>query len=191
MRYSFNDRLFPTGIPEELEDLIYLFTYARTRAELHYRSNKAKQTSILMPVPPRWKNLLSRGRFNWTRYLAGEHIIDVSAVKVAVRYVNWHCLRSKKCPIARFAQISTKISLCRNLNCFWTRENTIIMIWLLLSVCSIDDFRVGAFKGAGYNEFCRIPSFTHPLSRYYPLRLCEIPVVPALISYLLDFTTSD
>ena len=110
MRYSFKDRLFPVELPEEIEDMIFMFTYNQSRAELHYSANRAKQTSLLMPVPPRWKNLITQGRFNWTKYLAGDHIIDIEAVKVAVRYVNWHCLRSKKCPIAKFAQISTKIS---------------------------------------------------------------------------------
>ena len=188
MRYDFSHQLFPVDLPDVIEDLIYLFTYDQTQAELQFRSHRARQTTKLMPVPPRWKNLLTEGRFDWCKYLSGEHVICIEAVKCAVRYINWHCLRSKKCPIARFALISTKTSLCRSLSCFWTRENTVIMIWLLLSVCSIDDFRVGAFHGAGYNEFCRIPPFTHPLSKYYPLRLCEIPVVPTLIRYLLEFT---
>jgi len=188
MRYNFSHSLFPKELPEVLEDLIYTFAYDQTRDELHYRSHRARQATHLMPVPPMWKNLLTQGRFDWHKYLSGEHVICIEAVKCALGYINWHCLRSKKCPIAKFSQITTKTSLSRSLGCFWTRENTVIMIWLLLSVCSIDDFRVCAFRGAGYQEFCRIPSFTHPLSKYYPLRMCEIPMIPSLITYLLEFT---
>lgn len=183
MRYTFADKLFPPCILTDLIDVIYDFAYKKTKENLHYESWTAKQCSFLMPTPPSWKAFVGDNGFDYSRFLNGDNIIDVESVKVALDLINWHSLRVKQCPIARYTRITTKTAIRRGLDNVYIRDNLVLMVWMLLSSCTVDDFRVKAFKGAGFTEYCRIPIFSHPLSRYYPPQRN----LSGIVTFLLDF----
>ena len=183
MRYTFADPLFPTGVPSDLIDLIYDFAYNKTKQRLHYDTWTARQCSHLMPTPPSWKAFVTDNGFDYFKFLRGDNIINVEAVKIALDFINWHSLRVKRCPIARYTRITTKAAIRRGLDNVYIRDNLVIMVWLLLSCCTVDDFRVKAFKGAGFSEYCRVPTFSHPLSRYYPPHRD----LSGVVTFLLDF----
>ena len=183
MRYTFADRLFPKEVFPDLIDLIFDYAYCKTIQQLHHETWTAKQCSYLMPTPRSWKNFITDNKFNYARFLRGENMIDISAVKNALDLINWHSIRVKRCPLARYTRITTKTAMKRGLDNAYIRDNIIQMVWLLLVTCTTTDFRVKAHIGCGYFEFCRIPTFSHPLSRYYPARTLQ----EGLVTFLLDF----
>ena len=183
MRYTFADQLFPKCIVKDIENIVYDFAYMKTKQQLHTDTWTAKHCSYLMPTPPSWKALVTDKGFDYSKYLRGDNIIDVEAVKIALNFINWHSMRVKRCPIARYTHLTTKTSMRRGLDNVYIRDNLILMVWLLLTACTIDDFRVKTFKGRHFTEYCRIPVFSHPLSRYYPPNRN----MTGIVSFLLDF----
>ena len=167
MRY-FTDRLYPIPIPDVIDDLIFQFTYNRTRHEVHHRCFIAKQSTALMPTPRAWKHFLINGRFSFRRFLNGDNIIDLDAVRESLNCLNWHVLKAKRSPIARFTLITTKRALERGITNPYNSDNTVLMIWLLLANSTMSDFKSRAFRSGMYEHYCRVPMFTHPLSKYYP-----------------------
>ena len=183
MRYTFADPIFPKEVLPDIIDIIYDFAYKKTKEKLHYDTWTARQCSYLMPTPPSWKAFISDNGFNYYKFLRGDNIIDLESVKTALDLINWHSMRVKRCPIARYTRITTKSAIRRGLDNEYIRDNLVLMVWLLLTSCNVDDFRVKAFKGAGFTENCRVPMFTHPLSRYYPPRRN----MSGIVTFLLDF----
>ena len=183
MRYTFADRLFPPYIIPALCDLIFDFAYQKNAKQLHYESWSARQCTYLMPTPLSWKNFITDRKFDYKKFLRGDNMIDISAVKIALDLINWHSMRVKRCPMSRYTRITTKRAMARGLNSPYIRDNIINMIWLLLVTCTPDDFRVKAHTTDGYNVFCKIPLFSHPLSRYYPPHVLS----EGIVTFLLDF----
>ena len=183
MRYTFADKLFPLDVIPEIKDLIFKFTYDKTAQQLHYDTWIARQCTHLMPTPKSWKNYLTDNKFDYAKFLRGENMINIKSVKSALDLINWHSIRVKRCPIARYSRITTKTAMKRGLNNKFIRDNIIHMVWLLLVTCTTTDFRVRAHTGSGYMDFCRIPMFSHPLSRYYPPQIPE----SGFVTFLLDF----
>ena len=183
MRYTFADKIFPDIVIKDIENIVYDFAYKKTKMQLHYESWTARQCSLLMPTPISWKAFITNRCFDYSKYLNGGCIIDIDSVKSALELINWNRLRKKRCPLCRYTRITTKSAMRRGLDNVYIRNNIIKMIWMLLSTCTVDDFRVRAHKGSGYAEYCRIPTFTHPLSRYFPPQRD----IDGIVSFLLDF----
>lgn len=187
MRYTFADRLFPLRVIPEIIDMIFDYAYKKSKRQLHYESWSAKQCTHLMPTPKSWKHFLTNNQFDYSKFLRGDSMINIKAVKTALDLINWHSIRVKRCPLSRYTRITTKAAMKRGLSNMYIRDNIIQMVWLLLVTCTVGDFRVRAHTIPGltsaYNIFCKIPLFSHPLSRYYP------PHIPAegIVTFLLDF----
>ena len=184
MRFTFADNLFPNEIITDIENLVYDFAYNKTKVQLHYESWTARQCTHLMPTPASWKTYLTNRSFDYSKYLRGDCIINIDSVKSALELINWNRLRKKRCPLCRYTRITTKSAMRRGLDNTYIRDNIILMIWMLLATSTVDDFRVKAHTGNGYAEYCRIPTFTHPLSRYFPP---QRNINDGIVSFLLDF----
>ena len=183
MRYTFADRIFPPEVLPEIINIIFDFAYKKTIRQIHYDTWTAKQSTFLMPTPLSWKNLITNNKFDYAKFLGGENMINITSVKNALDLINWHSIRVKRNPISRYSRITTKAAIRPRLDNNYIRDNLVLMVWLLLVTCTTTDFRVRAHVGRGYLDFCRIPTFSHPLSRYYPPRT----PTEGLVTFLLDF----
>ena len=138
-----------------------------------------------MPTPSSWKHFLDKGIFTYERFLNGDNIINLDAVKESLNCLNWHVLRAKRSPIARYTLLTTKSTLARGITNMYNCDNTVLMVWLLLANSSISDFKCKAQHSTLFDEYCRVPLFTHPLSKYYPLRY-NLNNFPSVLHFLLD-----
>ena len=166
---QFND------LPKPIDDLIFQYTYAMTRVELHKKTNEVRTKTYNMPVPIAWKRFFRHNatfsvEFDWNTFLKNvdADIINPQAVSDTLNLLNWNSLRSKGNAISQFVRTSTKTSLKSRLLDRQLRRNVIHMVWHILSCAGRGDFTTHAWKNNNYHRFLTIPYFNRPLCSYYP-----------------------
>ena len=173
MHTSFKDLKVFNRFPKVVEDLIFLYAYGLTRGTLHLKAVSVRSATYALPVPLAWKWFFDEDSctFHWRRFLRDHtaEIIDDCAVMESLNLLNWNQLRSKQNAISNLVRTNTKVNLKRQLTMSNRRDNTIQMVWHLLTCASRSDYCARAFRNENVNRYLYIPYFNRPLTAYYPV----------------------
>ena len=176
MHTSFKDLKVFDRFPKSLEDLIFRYAYGLTRNTLHLKSVAVRSATYAMPVPIAWKWFfdIETMTFHWKRFLEDHNaeIINTTSVKESLNLLNWNQLRSKQNAIANLVRTTTKVNMKRHLTMPSRRDNSIQMVWHLLTCASRGDYCARAFRNCNVQNYLYIPYFNRPLTAYYPVSVC-------------------